>query len=96
MSFAIGMIAATLSVIAFVPQAWRIVKTRDTKDLSTPMWIGEVGAFALWVVYGVMLAKWPIIVPNAICLVLAVFILFMKVAPGRTRDKVADAIDPAA
>lgn len=96
MTFAIGMIAAALSVIGFVPQAWRIVKTRDTKSLSTPMWIGEVAAFSLWIIYGVMLVKWPIIVPNAICLVLSVFILFMKLAPKHTKNQVADAIDPAA
>jgi MtN3 and saliva related transmembrane protein len=90
------MVAAALSIIGFIPQAWRIVKTRDTSSLSTPMWIGESAAFALWITYGVMLEKLPIIIPNAICLILSVFILFMKVAPKRTKEHVADALDPAA
>lgn len=92
----VGTIAAVLGVCAFVPQAWRIVKTRDTRSLATPMWILNVGAFTGWIAYGGLLGEWPIIVPNTIMLVLSVFILVMKVAPRRTRERIADAIDPAA
>ena len=92
----VGYIAALLSVIAFVPQAWRVIKTRDTKDLSTPMWVLEVAAFALWIVYGISNTAWPIILPNAICLVLAAFILVMKLLPERHKHRVADKLDPAA
>ncbi|MBA3541130.1 MAG: hypothetical protein H0T79_16075 [Deltaproteobacteria bacterium] len=91
----IGYIAATLSVAAFVPQAWRIVKTRDTKTLATPMWILEVCAFALWIAYGIALDAWPIIIPNTICCLLSLFILVMKIVPHHTRDKIADKLDPA-
>ena len=42
------------------------------------MWIFNTTAFALWTTYGVFLGKWPIIATNAICLVLAAFILTMK------------------
>jgi MtN3 and saliva related transmembrane protein len=92
----VGYIAAAMSVIGFTPQAWRIVKTRDTSSLSTPMWVLEVCAFAGWIVYGVMLMEWPIIIPNSICFLIASFILMMKVVPHHTREKIADAVDPAA
>jgi MtN3 and saliva related transmembrane protein len=88
----IGTVAATLTVIGFVPQAWRIVKTRNTKDLATAMWVCSTSAFALWTLYGVFLRKLPIIVPNLICFFLAGFILMMKVLPRRKRDAVADAV----
>jgi MtN3 and saliva related transmembrane protein len=88
----VGTVAASLTVASFVPQAWRIVKTRRTKDLATPMWILSTSAFALWVVYGVYLRELPIIIPNSICFVLAGFILVMKVLPRRKREQVADAI----
>ena len=91
----VGYIAAALSVIGFTPQAWQIIKTRDTTSLSTPMWILEVCAFAGWVTYGVMLMEWPIIIPNSICFLIASFILTMKIVPHRTREKIADAVDPA-
>jgi MtN3 and saliva related transmembrane protein len=88
----IGGIAATLSVSSFVPQAWRVIRTRDTKALATPMWIMNVLGFALWTAYGAMIGTWPIIIPNAICFVLAAFILMMKVVPRRTKDRIADAV----
>ncbi len=91
----IGYTAATMSVSAFLPQAWRIVKTRDTSSLATPMWILQVCAFSTWIAYGVALSEWPIIVPNVICCLLAAFILTMKLAPRKTRDRIADTLDPA-
>jgi MtN3 and saliva related transmembrane protein len=90
----VGSIAALCSITAFVPQAWRIVKTRKTKDLSILMWALQVIAFAVWIIYGVLLAAWPIVVENAICLVLGAFILVMSVLPHRLRHAIADRIDP--
>jgi MtN3 and saliva related transmembrane protein len=87
-----GAVAAALSVASFLPQAWRVIKTRQTKDLATPMWIMNVTAFALWTCYGVMIQTWPIIVPNVICCLLAAFILTMKLASKPTKDRIADAI----
>jgi MtN3 and saliva related transmembrane protein len=92
----VGYAAAVMSVSAFVPQAWRIVKTRDTTSLSTPMWILQVCAFATWTAFGVLLGEWPIVVPNAICCVLSAFILIMKVAPRPVREHIAEVLDPSA
>lgn len=82
----VGTLAAILSVSSFVPQAWKIWRTRQTRGLATPMWILSTSAFALWTTYGVFLGALPIIIPNAICCGLAAFILVMKVrATSRTR-----------
>jgi MtN3 and saliva related transmembrane protein len=91
----IGYVGAALSVTAFVPQAWKVIKTRETKELSTPMWILEICAFATWVAYGVAKSALPIIIPNAICFLLSGFILMMKLLPEKQRDKVADVLDPS-
>ncbi|MBA3463480.1 MAG: SemiSWEET transporter [Deltaproteobacteria bacterium] len=90
----IGYVAATLSVTAFLPQAWKVIKTRETKELSTPMWILEICAFAMWIAYGVAKSALPIIIPNVICFILAGFILVMKLLPEKKRNKVADVLDP--
>lgn len=74
----VGYAASVSSISAFVPQLHKVVKTRDTKSLATPMWIAEVITFALWTTYGVLLANLPIIVTNAACGVMAVIILAMK------------------
>ena len=79
----VGYGASVLSVSAFVPQAWKVVSTRDTKALSMPMWVVEVLAFAAWATYGAMSGNWPIIVTNAICGVLAAVILTTKIVVGK-------------
>jgi MtN3 and saliva related transmembrane protein len=74
---------ATLTVTAFVPQASKIIKTRNTKDLSASMWVLQVIGFGLWIGYGVAIRNWPIVVPNAISCAASCLILGLKLAPGR-------------
>ena len=92
----VGGLASIGSMASFAPQAWRIIKTRNVKDLSPLMYTLSTSAFALWAVYGFLLGKWPIIVTNLVCLALAGFILLMRVLPGHQREAVADALDPDA
>ena len=78
----IGTLASALTTIAFVPQAWKVWKTRSTHDLSLPMYSIFTTGVALWLVYGVMIGSWPIIVGNAITVVLAGSVLAMKLKFG--------------
>jgi MtN3 and saliva related transmembrane protein len=87
---AIGLVAASLTIASFVAQSHKILKTRDVKSLSAPMWALSTAAFALWIVYGVLLGQWPIVIPNAVCFVLAAFILALKLLPARKREMVAE------
>jgi MtN3 and saliva related transmembrane protein len=89
-----GSLAAIASTVSFTPQAWKIIKSRDTAAISAPMYVITVVGFALWTGYGLLLGQWPIIVTNSICLLLSGFILAMKLLPPRERDKVAAALDP--
>lgn len=88
-----GTIAALCSTISFAPQAWKIIQTRETKDISTGMYLFTVTAFAAWVTYGALLGQWPLIASNSICFVLSAFILTMKLLPQREKDEVADTIE---
>ncbi len=90
----IGTIAALCSTISFAPQAWKIIRTRETKDISTGMYLFTVTGFVAWTSYGLLLTQWPLIVANGICLVLSAFILTMKLLPQKEKDAVADEIDP--
>ncbi|MBZ9974120.1 MULTISPECIES: SemiSWEET transporter [unclassified Mesorhizobium] len=91
----IGSLAALCSMTSFAPQAWKIIKTRDTAGISAWMYAITVLGFALWLTFGIIKGEWPIIVTNAVCLVLATFILLMRVLPSSKREMVADAIDPS-
>lgn len=84
----IGMAAALASTISFVPQAWKIIKTARTKDISTGMYAITVTGFALWSAYGVMIGQWPLVASNLICLGLSGFILAMKLLPAARKRQV--------
>ncbi|HEX6103016.1 MAG TPA: SemiSWEET transporter [Alphaproteobacteria bacterium] len=92
----IGSAAAICSTTSFVPQAWKIIRTRDTSGLSARMYAVTVTGFSLWLAYGIMLGEWPLIVTNAVCLALSAFILAMRILPQRKKEAVADLLDPNA
>lgn len=79
----IGSLAAVLTTASFVPQVWHTYRTRDVGGISLGMYAAfAIGVF-LWLVYGLMLDAWPIVVANAITLALAIAILAMKVRWSR-------------
>lgn len=91
---ALGAAAALASTTSFLPQAWKVIRTRDTSAISTGMYAVTVCGFALWLAYGWLLGQWPLIVTNGICLVLSAFILAMTLLPQRQKEAVADTLDP--
>jgi len=79
----LGFAAGTLTTIAFVPQVYRIAKTRSAHDISWLMF-GIFGlGVCLWLWYGVRTGALPVIVANAVTLALAVTILVLKWRYGR-------------
>jgi MtN3 and saliva related transmembrane protein len=92
----IGTLAAVASITSFTPQAWKIIKSRHTDDLSAGTYVLTCTGFTLWTIYGLLIGAWPVIVTNAVCLMLAGFILTMKLLPQRKKNKVADILDPGA
>ena len=78
----IGSIAATLTTFSFIPQVWRVWTTRHTRDISLSMYIAFTSGVALWLVYGILLGSWPIIIANGITVCLAGAVLVMKLRFG--------------
>lgn len=74
----IGYLAAGLTTLSFVPQAWHTFRTRDVSGISLGMYSAFTLGVALWLVYGVLLNAWPLIAANGITLGLATSILVMK------------------
>jgi MtN3 and saliva related transmembrane protein len=92
----VGGAATVASTVSFAPQAWKVIRTRETEGISVRGYSVTVAAFACWLAYGFLLGEWPIIVSNIVCLAFASFILVMAMLPRRERETVADAIAPAA
>lgn len=90
----VGTIGACASVASFTPQAWKIIRERSTDGLSLGMFALTTLAFAAWTTFGVLQQEWTLIIPNAICLVFATFILVMIALPRRQTEKVAETLDP--
>jgi len=74
----IGYFSAFLTTLAFVPQAHHSWKTRDLSGVSLPMYSLFSLGVAGWLIYGVLIVSWPIIVANSITLVLACAVLCLK------------------
>jgi MtN3 and saliva related transmembrane protein len=74
----IGSAAATLTTIAFIPQAWKVWRTKHTADISMGMYVLFTIGVALWLAYGILIESWPIIMANSFTLVLAGAVLAMK------------------
>lgn len=90
-----GGLAALASTTSFLPQAWKVIRSRDTEAISAGTYGVTVVGFALWLGYGWMLGQWPLILTNGICLALSAFILAMTLLPRRGKEKVAAALDPS-
>ncbi|TFH64447.1 MAG: hypothetical protein E4G91_05770 [Candidatus Zixiibacteriota bacterium] len=75
----LGLLAATLTTVAFVPQLIKVIKTRSTHDISLAMYIVVCTGVLLWLIYGLLIHNTPIIVANAVTFVIASAVLVMKI-----------------
>jgi len=75
----IGYLAAALTTIAFIPQALHTWRLRSANGISLGMYVIFTLGVVLWLLYGVLLGAWPLIVSNAITLALALSILVMAI-----------------
>lgn len=76
---AIGSLAAFFTTIAFVPQAIQIIRTKNTQSISLAMYSFFTIGIALWLIYGILMQDFPIIMANSVTVVLSVIILTMKI-----------------
>ncbi|MEH2070445.1 MAG: SemiSWEET transporter [Nostoc sp.] len=75
----IGLAAATLTTIAFLPQMFKTWKTKSAKDISFVMLITFITGVFLWLIYGIYLQALPIILANGITLFFNLIILWLKI-----------------
>jgi MtN3 and saliva related transmembrane protein len=83
----LGYAAAALTTGSFVPQALLTLRTRDVSGISVLMYSAFTAGVALWLVYGVVLREWPIVVANAVTLCLAGTILVVKLVEDRRASR---------
>lgn len=74
----IGLMAGFLTTISFLPQVIKTWRSQSAKDISLAMFLSFCLGVLLWLIYGILQEDIPIIISNAITLILAGTILFFK------------------
>ncbi|GGK30611.1 SemiSWEET family sugar transporter [Salinarimonas ramus] len=83
----IGTVAGMCSTASFLPQVWKSWREGDTGAISKRMYVVTVSAFSLWIAYGLLIWSLPIIIFNALSLVLSGSVLVMKLRNLRRRRR---------
>jgi MtN3 and saliva related transmembrane protein len=78
----IGLAAAFVTTFCWIPQALRIIRTRDTKAISLPAYGAFTSGIVLWLLYGIALGDLPLILSNTVTLALQLTIVGLKIRYG--------------
>lgn len=78
----IGLVAASLTTFAFLPQSIKAIRTKHTKDLSLPMLLMLETGIIIWIVYGFIISDIPLLAANFISFIFITVILFLKIKHG--------------
>ena len=75
----LGFIAATITAVSFLPQAIKTIKTRQTRDISLIMYIVYTIGVILWLIYGILIINFPLILTESLIFIFCSIILFLKI-----------------
>jgi MtN3 and saliva related transmembrane protein len=78
----VGFVAAALTTFSFIPQAIRTIRTKETHGISLGMYVMFTVGIAFWLVYGLVLMSWPMILSNVVTLMLSGTVLALKIRYG--------------
>lgn len=78
----IGFGAGILTTSSFIPQAYKVFKTKSTRDLSLGMFSVMTCGAILWLIYGFLINNLPTICANLVTVPLSLYILVMKIKKG--------------
>lgn len=78
----LGGLAALLTTLCWLPQTIRAVRHRDVASLSLFTFGAFSGGIVLWLIYGILIGSWPVILANLFTLALNLAIVFQKVRHG--------------
>lgn len=78
-----GHVGAFLSSVTFIPQVYKVWQTKSANDLSLTMMVIVFTSTLIWLVYGVALMLWPVILANSIICFLSLLLIYFKFAYSR-------------
>ena len=78
----VGMTGAVLTTVCWLPQARKIIRERETRSISLPATTLFTLGIVFWLIYGVALIDWPLIMSNVVTLALMLVIMALKLRHG--------------
>jgi MtN3 and saliva related transmembrane protein len=82
----IGIVAAALTSLSYIPQVRKAWPRGSTADLSLTMLVVLTAGLLLWIGYGLLKGDWVIVAANSVGGVLSASVLAFKIRdirPGR-------------
>ena len=79
----LGLVATTFTTSSFIPQVWTTWRTKDVSGISLPTYIIITIGLFLWLLYGIFKSDMPLIVANAVMVLLTAAITVMKLRYGK-------------
>ncbi|NDY82280.1 hypothetical protein G3I67_03445 [Orrella sp. NBD-18] len=79
----VGYVGATLTTVAFFPQTFKVIRTRDTQSISLAMYVLFTLGVCFWLAYGLLIRSFPVVIANVITVVLSGIIMLMKIRERR-------------
>ena len=73
-----GFAAAAGTTFSIVPQIIRIWRLKSARDISLGMFLLFSVGVALWLLYGILVHAWPVMIANALTLVFSMVVLALK------------------
>lgn len=74
-------------VLGYLPQAIATIRTRDTDGIALPTFCMLGLGFIFFVIQGIMLSNWPIVITNVIASVSSIIIFAIKIHNDRRKKK---------
>lgn len=83
----VGYLAGFCSAVAQFPQAYKVIKTKDTHSISLGMYSIMTLGVIFWFIYGILLYNMPMILANGIALIPSLYTLYITIQNSRNRKK---------
>lgn len=78
----LGILAALLTAMSYLPQVIKSLRTRTTRDISLGMYSVLISGLLLWLVYGLLIGNIPLIFANIIAVAMSGIVLCLKIRHG--------------
>ena len=75
----LGFLAAILTTSAYLPQLYKIWKTKNTESVSLTMYLVMFLGIFLWLIYSLFIKSFPLIIANTLTILIILIILYFKI-----------------